>query len=70
MITAKTLHPQYLKTPNGMPSFVVLPIEEYEELIEDYNDLTIIKERREEEKISFKDFKHNILKVKRNNEIL
>jgi hypothetical protein len=63
MITAKTLHPQYLKTPNGTPSFVVLPIEEYEELIEDYNDLTIIKERREEEKISFKDFKHNILKT-------
>ena len=56
MITMETLHPQYLKTPNGIPSFVVLPIEEYEQLIEDYNDLTIIKERREETKSVEKDF--------------
>ncbi len=62
MITMETLHPQYLKTPNGIPSFVVLPIEEYEQLIEDYNDLTIIKERREETKMSLSELKQNLLK--------
>ena len=60
MITEKTLHPQYLKTTNGDAPFVVLPAKEYNELIEDYNDLIIIESRRTEEKISLKTLKENL----------
>ncbi|MCK9304261.1 MAG: hypothetical protein M0P27_02550 [Bacteroidales bacterium] len=57
MITIDSLQPQYLKTKDGKSSFVVLPIGEVESLIEDYNDLTIINQRREEPKISLAELK-------------
>lgn len=57
MITIDSLQPQYLKTNDGKSSFVVLPIGEIESLIEDYNDLTIINQRREEPKISLAELK-------------
>lgn len=57
MITIDSLQPQYLKTNDGKSSFVVLPIGEVESLIEDYNDLTIINQRREEPKISLAELK-------------
>ena len=60
MITIDTLHPQYLKTKDGVPSFVVLPVQEFESLIEDYNDLTVINKRREEPKISLADLKTSL----------
>ncbi len=52
MIVADALHPQYLKAKDGKSSFVVLPVGEFESLIEDYNDLTVINQRRKESKIS------------------
>ena len=60
MITTETLHPQYLKTANGDSPFVVLPTKEYNELIEDYNDLIVIEDRRKEEKISLRTLKENL----------
>jgi len=57
MIVAEALHPQYLKTKDGESSFVVLPVMEFESLIEDYNDLTVINQRREESKISLAELK-------------
>jgi hypothetical protein len=57
MIATETLHPQYLKTKEGESSFVVLPVVEFESLIEDYNDLTVINQRREEPKISLAELK-------------
>jgi hypothetical protein len=60
MISADTLNPQYLKTKTGRPSFVVLPIKEYENLIEDYNDLTIMNEREHEPRISLSTLKKNL----------
>lgn len=60
MIIEKALHPQYLKTANGESPFVVLPIKEYNELIEDYNDLIVIEDRRNEKKISLKTLKENL----------
>ncbi|RLA06099.1 MAG: hypothetical protein DRQ51_10395 [Gammaproteobacteria bacterium] len=56
-IQTNKLHPQYLKNSTGTPSFVVLPVLEYEELIEDYNDLTVMNERENEDRISLSDFK-------------
>ncbi len=63
MITADTLHPQYLKTKEGKSSFVVLPVQEFESLVEDYNDLTVINQRREEPKISLAELKASLKHV-------
>ena len=41
MIRVETLHPQYIKSPKGEDSLVILPIKEFNRLIEDYNDLII-----------------------------
>lgn len=60
MITAETLHPQYIKSQKGEDSLVVLPIKEFNRLIEDYNDLIVIEDRRNEEKISLQDLKQNL----------
>ena len=60
MITADTLHAQYLNTKDGEASFVVLPVGEFELLIEDYNDLTVIDQRRKEPKISLAELKERL----------
>ena len=60
MIATETLHPQYLKAQDGHSAFVVLPTKEFEELIEDYNDLTVIEERRNEPTISLDDLKQSL----------
>ncbi len=60
MITAEALHPQYIKSPKGEDSLVVLPIKEFNRLIEDYNDLISIEDRRNEEKISLQELKQNL----------
>lgn len=60
MIATETLHPQYLKTKDGESSFVVLPVQEFESLVEDYNDLTVINQRRDEPKISLAELKASL----------
>lgn len=45
---AERLHPQFIKDGEGKNSFVVLPTDEYEELLEDLQDLAAIAERRTE----------------------
>ncbi len=52
MNTAETLHPQYITDENGNRVSVVLPVSEYEELIEDLEALAAVAERREEPTIS------------------
>lgn len=42
------IHPQFITTPDGQKVSVVLPIKEFESLIEDLEDLAIIAERRDE----------------------
>jgi PHD/YefM family antitoxin component YafN of YafNO toxin-antitoxin module len=44
---------QYIVNEKGEKTAVVLPVGEYEELLEDLHDLTIIAERRDEPTISF-----------------
>ena len=60
MITSQKLHPQYLKNAEGVHAFVVLPSKEYEELLEDYNDLLVIAERRDEKKISLTELRNEL----------
>ena len=41
-------HPEYITDANGRRKAVVLPIEEYEALIEDLADLAVVAERRDD----------------------
>ncbi len=47
-----TIKPDYITDADGRRKAVILPIEEYEELLEDIEDLAILAERREEPTIS------------------
>ena len=52
MINIKDLNPQYITNEAGEKTSVILPIEEFHELIEDIEDLAIVAERRGETTIS------------------
>ncbi len=47
-----SIGPQYLTDETGKKTAVLLPIEEYERLLEDLEDLAAIAERREEPTVS------------------
>ena len=49
------LHPEFLTHEDGERISVVLPIEEFNELLEDLEDLAVIAERRDEETVSHQD---------------
>jgi hypothetical protein len=53
--------PQYLYDKGGKKTFVVLPIEDYSELIEDLYDLSVINERKDEPRISFEEFEKGLI---------
>ena len=48
MTNGSNFHPQYVTDPEGRKTAVILPIEEYDELLEDLADLAVVAERREE----------------------
>jgi len=48
MKLARKLNPQYITDVDGMKKAVVLPIKEYEGLLEDLADLAVVAERRDE----------------------
>jgi len=41
------LHPEYVIDAEGNRKAVILPVEEYEELLEDIEDLAVVAERRD-----------------------
>lgn len=43
---------QYITNPAGEKTAVILPIDEFEELLEDLEDLAAVAERREEPTVS------------------
>ncbi len=53
---------KYIVDKKGNKSAVVIPVKEYEELMEDLHDLAIIAERRDEENISFDEIKKKLKK--------
>ena len=55
MVKLKDLHPQYITNEKGERASVILPIAEFEDLIEDIEDLAKVAERREEPTISHSD---------------
>ena len=52
MININDLNLEYITDEHGNKKSVILPIEEFEELMEDIEDLAIIAERRKEPTIS------------------
>ena len=48
MPTADKLHPQYVTDTTGRQTAVILPLEEYNELLEDLDDLATAAERVDE----------------------
>ena len=47
MVARPQLHPQYITDSDGQRKAVILPVEEFEELLEDLDDLAVAAERRE-----------------------
>ena len=52
MDMATQLHPQYVTDESGKKTAVILPIAEYEEFLEDLEDLALAAERRDEPTVS------------------
>ena len=48
MASTPKLHPEFVTDQDGHRRAVILPVEEFEELIEDLNDLAAAAERRGE----------------------
>lgn len=55
MIDLQALQAQYVTDENGKKTAVILPIAEFEELLEDLEDLVVMAERREEPTLSFEE---------------
>lgn len=55
MIKLNEIHPQYITDAKGKKTSVIIPISEFEELMEDVEDLAVVAERREEPTISQED---------------
>ena len=52
MLSIKELQAQYVTNETGKKIAVILPIEEFQELLEDIEDLATLAERREEPAVS------------------
>jgi len=51
-MTLSTLHPQYIIDEANQRQSVILPLEEFDALMEDFSDLAAVAERREEPTLS------------------
>jgi len=54
------LQEQYVVDTTGNKTAVILPLKQYEQLMEDLHDLAIVAERREEEPISLEEMKRRL----------
>ena len=52
MLDLKQLKPQYVTNEAGERTAIILPIEEFQELLEDIEDLAVLAERRDEPTVS------------------
>ncbi len=56
-----TLREQYIVNSKGKRTAVILPIDQYEQLLEDLHDLAVVAERRAEKTISLEEIKRRIV---------
>lgn len=54
------IHAQYITDESGKKTAVVIPMEDYEELLEDIHDLAVIAERRDEPSVSYDEIKKRL----------
>jgi hypothetical protein len=55
MTMPMNLNPQYITNNNGEKMSIVLSIQEFENILEDFEDLAIVAERKDEKVISHQD---------------
>jgi len=60
MNTTKTAPEQFVVDSEGKRTAIILPVEKYEQLLEDLHDLAVIAERREEQPISLEVMKQRL----------
>lgn len=53
-------HPQFVTDAQGTRTAVLIPLEEYQSLLEDLNDLAAVAERRQEERVSLEEVKQQL----------
>ena len=58
MDKAKKIH--FITDEDGNKQSVVIPVETYEEMLQDIQDLVVVAERAEEEAVSFDEVKKNL----------
>lgn len=54
------MNARYITSEDGSRTDVVLPVADYEELMEDLHDLAVIAERRDEPSVSLEEVKRNL----------
>lgn len=54
------MNTQFIVDESGNKTAVILPLEDYEELLEDIHDLTVIAERKNEPAISLEELKKRL----------
>ncbi len=54
------MHKKYIVDEEGQKTAIVLPLDEYEELLEDLHDLAVIAERKDEPTISLDELKKKL----------
>ncbi|HBA89758.1 MAG TPA: hypothetical protein DCZ75_17750 [Geobacter sp.] len=50
----------FITSPTGRKKAIILPIREYERLLEDLHDLSVVAERREEAPVSLNEMKRSL----------
>ena len=56
------MNARYITSEDGSRTDVVLPVADYEELMEDLHDLTVIAERRDEPSVPLEEVKKKLKK--------
>jgi PHD/YefM family antitoxin component YafN of YafNO toxin-antitoxin module len=59
--TLSAMSTRFLTDESGKRVAVVLPMEEYEELMEDVSDLAAVAERRNEERVTLEEVKQRLI---------
>jgi len=55
MSSAEQLHPQFVVDAEGKKTAVILPVEEYEAILEDLADFAVVADRRGDATVSHQD---------------
>ena len=56
----KAIQEQYVVDTKGNKTAVILPLNRYEQLVEDLHDLAVVAERREEKPLSLEEMKQRL----------